>query len=119
MVEIITPSVLSTPGLLSSPRLCLGDDSRPGVDSTSGMIISTIILLSSQYLYTILRNNVLKVIIINCLFVFNRMFHTKTFGAMQGKKCVNWKGYRCHKAINTRPRCNESVMIGFVTPVAF
>ena len=56
MVEIITPSVLSTPGLLSSPRLCLGDDSRPGVDSTSGMIISTIILLSSQYLYTMDRN---------------------------------------------------------------
>ena len=48
------PSVLSTPGL-SSPRLCLGDDSRPGVDSTSGVIISTIILLSSQYLYTIYR----------------------------------------------------------------
>ena len=33
-------------------HLCLGDDSRPCVDSTSGVIISTIILLSSQYLYT-------------------------------------------------------------------
>ena len=32
---------------------CLGDDSRPGVDSTSGMIISTIIFSSSQYLYII------------------------------------------------------------------
>ena len=27
------------------------NDSRPGVDSTSGVIIFTIILLSSQYLY--------------------------------------------------------------------
>ena len=31
----------------------LGVDSRPGMESTSGVIISTIILLSSQYLYTI------------------------------------------------------------------
>ena len=57
-MEIITPSLLSTSGLLS---LCLGDDSRPGVDSTLGVINSTIILLSSQYLYTIVWSGPVRV----------------------------------------------------------
>ena len=53
MVGITTPSVVFTPALLSPPRLRLGDDRRAGVNTTLGVIVPTIILMSSQYLYSI------------------------------------------------------------------
>ena len=52
MVGTTTPSVVFTPALLSPPRLRLGGDRRTSVNTTLGVIVPTIILMSSQYLYT-------------------------------------------------------------------
>ena len=92
MVEIITPEVLSTPGLLSSPWICLGDDSGPGVDSTSGVIISPIILLSSQYLYTI--SLTLEEVVTSCQ-IWNLIAYFPDFTVRYGlKNLYEWDVYK-------------------------